>query len=269
MSHREFQLTAIARPGIVAVSANSRRSFGRHTHDQYGMGFIEDGAQRSASGRGIVEVGAGTIITVNPGEVHDGAPIGDRPRRWRMLYLDTDVVREMWAGDAGEWAGDFEFEDPACQNAAAFKNLTALFYMLDRGAEFDGLAVDEHLLLALSRLGTRQPVDVPRRAFPPEVLRVRQLLDDDPTAIFSLEDLANECGLSRYQTLRAFSKATGLTPRSYLIQRRVDLARALIRQGHSLVDAAFASGFADQSHMTRIFNRIYGYAPGAYAKALR
>jgi AraC-like DNA-binding protein len=36
----------------------------------------------------------------------------------------------------------------------------------------------------------------------------------------------------------------------------------------SLVDAALASGFADQSHMTRLFVRAYGLSPGVYAAAM-
>ena len=67
--------------GIDLVEAQSARRFARHTHEQFGIGVIVGGAQTSASGRGQVEAGAGDVITVNPGEVHDGAPIGDRGRR--------------------------------------------------------------------------------------------------------------------------------------------------------------------------------------------
>jgi len=81
-------------------------------------------------------------------------------------------------------------------------------------------------------------------------------------------DLAAVSGLSRFQLVRQFARATGLTPHAYLIQRRIDMARALLARGSTLVDAAAASGFADQSHMTRLFIRAYGITPGAYAAAL-
>jgi AraC-like DNA-binding protein len=48
--------------------------------------------------------------------------------------------------------------------------------------------------------------------------------------------------------------------------RRLDQARALIREGAPLADAALASGFADQSHMTRHFKKAYGVSPGRWAK---
>lgn len=67
--------------------------------------------------------------------------------------------------------------------------------------------------------------------------------------------------------LRGFVRATGLTPHAYLMQRRIGLARRLIARGLPLAEAAAASGFADQSHMTRAFGRAYGLSPGAYARA--
>ena len=58
-----------------------------------------------------------------------------------------------------------------------------------------------------------------------------------------------------------------MTPHAYMIQRRIIAARHLIARGMSLADAAAASGFADQSHMTRIFVRTYGISPSMYARA--
>ena len=76
-------------------------------------------------------------------------------------------------------------------------------------------------------------------------------------------------GLSRIQLLRAFAQATGLTPHAYLIQRRVQLARRLLRGGASLAEASAEAGFADQSHLHRVFLARHGYTPGAYARSLR
>ncbi len=97
---------------------------------------------------------------------------------------------------------------------------------------------------------------------------LKMSIDDAPARPISLADLARESGLSRFQLVRAFARATGLTPHAYLMQRRIDLARRLIADRTPLAEAAAASGFADQAHMTRLFVRNYGVAPGAYAAAV-
>lgn len=261
VTHREFKVARFPHPGIVVVEAQSRRSFGRHAHDQYGVGLITHGAQRSASGRGPVETGAGAIITVNPGEVHDGAPIGDSGRRWSMLYLEPETVR---AASSDEHGDDYEFESPAFHDGAARACLVRLFDA--RSGAGDGLLIEEQLLLLLERLRARRRRSAAARAVP-EVLPAKALIDDDPAASLQLADLAQACGLSRFQTLRAFSRATGLTPHAYQMQRRLQAARRLIASGRPLVEAALDSGFHDQSHMTRLFVRMHGYSPGAFARA--
>src|SRR5690606_9692169 len=95
-----FTLLPGALKGVRAVVGDTARSLARHTHDEFGIGLIDRGAQRSASGRGPVEAWAGDVITVNPGEVHDGAALTPAGRRWRMLYLDVGVLR-AWADDMG------------------------------------------------------------------------------------------------------------------------------------------------------------------------
>ncbi|GLS23088.1 AraC family transcriptional regulator [Labrys miyagiensis] len=253
--------------GIEAVEAESSHSFPRHTHDQFGVGFISRGAQKSASGRGLVEAGAGNVITVNPGEVHDGIPIGGGSRRWHMLYLDPAVVAAA-IGDIEEGRKPgFEFTAPVLADRPPLALFRRLFRAVTQsepeGAE---LKRDEALLLLLARMRGEALAG----AMPPApIARARDLIDSDPAAPVTLSDLAVESGLSQFQVVRGFARATGMTPHAYLMQCRIHLARRLIVEGMALAEVAAASGFADQSHMTRRFVRVYGVSPGAYAAAVR
>lgn len=268
MRGNQFTLLHGRMPGVEAVEADTAFAFGRHTHEQFGVGLIHRGAQKSASGRGPVEAGPGDLITVNPGEVHDGAPIGDQGRGWRMLYLDPTIIASAMADiSEGRTTRAVEFEHPVIRDERLARLFGRLFPLMtaESPARY-ALALDEAFLLVLGRL--LQSKASGHQAIPRGIASARALIDDCPASPLTLADLARSAGLSRYQFLRGFARATGLTPHAYIMQRRLHRARGLIGRGCALSEAALESGFSDQSHMTRLFVRSFGMAPGAYAKAL-
>jgi AraC-like DNA-binding protein len=253
MQPHRIEAFPTAAPGVVAVTARSARAFARHTHDQFGIGLVESGAQVSASGRGQVEGSAGDIITVNPGEVHDGLPLGDQGRVWRMLYLDPDAIARL-TGRRGEFAF------PVLRNPALAGSFARLFAAITDASQ--SLVVESEALTLSAALDDR-PL-APQR--PASISRALEALRDDPAHPASLADLAALAGLVRFHFLRSFTAATGLTPHAYQLQARLHLARRLILSGEPLAAAATSAGFADQSHMTRLFTRSYGAPPGSYAR---
>lgn len=265
MAAGRFQIFRTGIDGIEAVFADSRQSFARHSHDAYGIGVVERGAQKSTSGRGMVEAEAGNTITVNPGEVHDGAPLGNQPRAWRMLYMRPDIVAAA-AQDIFEGRPREEFHAPVLEDGriAGLVSFT-LAVLLD--ADAASLGRDERLLLLLAAV-LRERALQPAPNATSAVLRARDRLDGDPASTVTLEALAADCGLGRFRLVRDFARVTGLTPHAYLLQRRTEFARRLIAAGTPLAEAAIEAGFADQSHMTRNFTRRYGYTPGAYLAAV-
>jgi AraC-like DNA-binding protein len=269
MAPNAFHLLPSAMPGIDAVEARSTRSFPRHTHEQFGIGVILHGAQKSASGRGPVEAGPGDIITVNPGEIHDGEPIGDQGRWWRMLYFDPVLVAEAWSDVTEGRLRQFEFAHPVLPNARAAPKLARLFDSVTAQAVDAKLRTEELLLSLLADMADLHRDDGAVHAVASATSMAKAMIDDAPASDLMLADLAMACRLSRFQLLRGFVAATGFTPHAYLLQKRLDLARRLIARRMSLAQAAAEAGFADQSHMTRVFASRYGFTPGAYAGALR
>ena len=263
-----FSVAKCAAIGVEATMADTSHAFGRHTHDQYGIGVIMRGAQKSASGRGIVEAQAGDVITVNPAEVHDGTPLGESGRAWRMLYFEPKALAGEFLELRGSAVAGAEFSQPALRDPVSATRFLSLFRaMTDVNGGHGEIEARENLLLLLAALIDRsqdeRPPETPRR-----LNQARARIDDDPSAPLSLLELASICELSQFQLIRGFSKHTGLTPHAYLIQRRLQKARRLIAGGTPLAGVAQASGFSDQSHMTRLFVRAYGLSPGLYAAAM-
>lgn len=182
--------------GVEAVAADSGRTFPRHTHGQFGIGIVDRGAQKSFSGRGMVQASAGDVITVNPLEVHDGTPIGDAGRAWRMLYLDPGVVADLARDLRPRHHGNAEFDHPVIHHVNLARSVRMLFAQMTAPAAQSDALLREQLLLCV--LADALHAANHRADEAPDAIRhARTRIDDDPAATVSLLDLAHETGLSR------------------------------------------------------------------------
>lgn len=245
-------------PGVLVVRNDSAHRFPRHWHGTYGLGVIERGAQRSRSGRGDAEARAGQCITHNPGEVHDGVPTCDAGRRWTMVELAPDALARLLGGAAGRVV---EWHAPVVDDAPLRDALQRAFAQLAHPRLFE-----EALMLALAR--AIDPEAAPAPHGDPRWRAVQERMADDLADAPTLDQLAALAGTSRFTLVRGFARTHGLPPMAWLQQLRLHRARDRIAAGHALADVAHACGFSDQSHLTRLFRRQFGYTPGAW-QALR
>jgi AraC-like DNA-binding protein len=100
------------------------------------------------------------------------------------------------------------------------------------------------------------------------LLRVRDLIVADPTARHPIEAFEAVSGLDRWALARQFRAAFGTCPSNFRTMRQLDQARRMIKGVRPLAEAALEAGFADQSHMSRMFKRAYGLTPAKWAAAL-
>ena len=188
----------------------------------------------------------------------DGSALDRKARSWSILYFDPQVL----AGPADEIVGsEMTIRKPVFDDWRVRRIMVRLYMAEVKRAE--AIRRQELLFNLIALVGSRASRG---SDLAPPVGRAKAAIDDAPWRGWSLRELAEESGISRFQLIRGFACATGLTPHAYIVQRRIELVRELIRRGVPLADAALQSGFADQSHMTRIFVRKYGFSPGAYAR---
>ena len=261
-------------PGIFGTDTDSARHYDRHWHTTFGFGLMERGAHRSMSGRGVVQATAGQVITTNPGEVHDGEPLGVTSRRWRMIYLDASVMASM-VSETGASATDVRFTQPVIEDASLRPVLREILRRLERWSTAAtrvpdaALRCEEALVRAFGRLLSAHSTVNAMPDARTNVAQVREWLADNLVNTPSLSELAMTVSLSRYQLLRRFEEVYGLTPFHWQRQVRVERARAAIATGCSLAQVAVDCGFADQSHMTRAFMAHFGFTPGAWRGACK
>ncbi|MBB5061108.1 AraC-like DNA-binding protein [Granulicella aggregans] len=96
-----------------------------------------------------------------------------------------------------------------------------------------------------------------------------RLIEADLDRDLSLAVLADESGYSRSHFLRMFRSATGFTPHQYLVFRRIEKAKSLMKNSKAtLVEIALDCGFSSHAHFTRVFQRTLNVAPSYFRRHL-
>ena len=102
--------------------------------------------------------------------------------------------------------------------------------------------------------------------------RLRQILSyigSNLTEPLKVSMLAQRFNISQSTLERLFRDSLTLSPREYIIRRRMDAAREYLRQGQSVTDACNNAGFGDYSHFIADFRRLNGITPAEYARQHR
>lgn len=82
----------------------------------------------------------------------------------------------------------------------------------------------------------------------------------------SLEKLSEKFYMSKYYLMHKFKRQTGYTIHNYIMQKRLIMANALIKQGRQITEACVQSGFNDYSNFLRAFKKSFGISPKQYYK---
>lgn len=258
----EFRRTA-HQPGVELYRAHIiRHAFEPHTHEAYGLGAIESGVERFRY-RGADHLApSGSVVLMNPDELHTGRAETEGGWRYRMVYIDPGVVARV-TGEDGWW-----FDTAVGHDAASAQRVTALLDTLWHAHE--PLAFDSALYALLNEF--RRHAQVPRHApseGAPRFAPVIEFLRANLSRRLTLDELAAVAGLSPFHFLRRFQAHYHATPQQMLMALRLFEAKRLLAAGIEPAQVALAAGLTDQAHLTRAFSRRYGVTPARYQKQVR
>ena len=256
-----------ARPGIELYRARIvRHAFDPHTHEAFGLGAIEAGVERFRYRGSDHLAPADTLVLMNPDELHTGRAETEHGWRYRMVYLDADLLAQM-TGDRSWW-----FAQPTVHDAGTARRVSRLLAAMWNAP--DALATDCALVDLLDMLRPHARMGMPR-ARPPAsradaaLARAHALIQERFAEALTLETLAHEAGLSLFHFLRRFKQRYHVTPHQMVMAVRLFRAKQQLAAGLSPASVAADVGLVDQPHLTRRFARMYGVTPARYQAQLR
>jgi len=206
---------------------------------------------------------------------------GDATTRWEhhghpeilQVYLRSSIyqaaVSEIYHCDTthAELVPRFAILDPMLEQLAI-----ALTTALRDGTSEDGLYIDTLSQMLAVHLARNHSSQSRTGRMPPvqamagwRMRRVIEYIEENLDGDLSLEAMAAEVDISPIYLARAFKAAVGQSPHRYVLQRRVERAKELLRNTElPVVDVALSSGFSSQSHLSYWFQRYVGVPPAAY-----
>ncbi|KAA0942942.1 MULTISPECIES: helix-turn-helix transcriptional regulator [Streptomyces] len=270
VDRREVSAWRPSVPGVVEVfhAHFTEYAYPMHVHDAWTLLIVDAGAVRYDLDRHEHGTPDGTVSLLPPHVPHNGSPITADGFRKRVLYLDLSRLDETYIGPAVDTP---DFVDPVLR-----RRVGQLHTALARPG--DELEAESRLTLIGERLrGHLRPAPATRagsgghasagsggHADHPLARRLRELLDERLLQGVTLQEAAGLVHAHPAHLVRAFSGAYGIPPHQYVMSRRVERARRLLLEGGTPGEVAAATGFYDQSHLTRHFKRLVGVAPGRY-----
>ena len=263
----------------VAVQRGIRHAgegFGRHTHDFHSITVL-----LSSPGSSIWCYGDGKRRSVRPvaGDVFFcPANVTTAVRTEKAFESVLLCLSPIIFNRVADESGDVTLVDtaPAIMRKDSFieRVVTSLADEVGReeraGRELFASSLATALAVHLSReyangSDSYKPV---ARLSDEELALLEQHIDRNLDTPLTLEDLASLVGRSRFHFSRLFKVSTGMTPHQFVVRRRVERARELLRAGRAIVEVAAEVGFSSQSHLHSHIQRAFGCTPGQLVSRL-
>ena len=241
------------------------RRLPEHAHVAAFFGLAVAGDYREVCRRRELGYGRSTVVYHPPGTSHQDE-IGPSGAHLFVVELAPAWLERLDALGVGRRA----LEEPQHLPGGPVHSLALRLYRELYDADACSPLVVEGLMLEM--LGETARAGLRRAPQPPAWLgRVRECLEAEPARGWTLASLAPEVGVEPEELSIAFRRFQGETLGEHLRRLRVALVceRLVADPDAGLADLAADAGFADQSHLTRVFRRLTGTTPGAFQAAQR
>ena len=243
---------------------NSGSGIQSHFHDFFHFIYVESGVgSMTVSGVSYIMT-SGTIYPIAPKAVHTFSNSGDKPLRTIELKLavsDASVSKELSLL-------------PASIDTAGCPIRECLYSVYEETVRAGGasskireLRIELFIsyLLRLGKAAGRSTENVGDSCFVSDMERVIAHINKNLALDFSLDNLADVAGFEKNYFLRKFKKYTGDTPMAFILNKRIEKAKELLRfSDMSITQVADALGFNSIHYFSNAFYKATGVRPSEY-----
>jgi AraC-like DNA-binding protein len=238
----------------------------RHWHEELHLCAYTSGSGYLGYGGNSYLVRQVDFVVTPPGEVHENWVDGESGISFCGVYVDTAALGRVSRQIAGRELTIPVFRDRFVRDKLVGQRFLAMHLAAERRRS--RLEQDELLLkflhAFLSRCSAEGAVEAPIGCERSAVRRAREYIEANFNESISLAKLGELTDLSPFYLHRVFCEEIGMPPHAYQTQVRINRAKQMLRQRYSLAAVAVSTGFADQSHLTRHFQRLVGVTPGRF-----
>jgi len=235
-----------------------------HFHNTYCIGLLSQGIKESIVEGNYSIVHSNSVTIVNPYQVHSDQNLSKDATRFRMLYINKDVLNFFAKKNYGKIDRNILFTNNLITDSLVSEAILNLFNQMSNenllGNKLFNLI--ELILEKYQETNKDFKYNASLSAISDSVEYARLNFADK----IDIAKMAMDCKLSKYQFIRYFNKLTGLTPASYMIVCRVNYAKSLLVKGFPIGQLALEAGFYDHAHFCKFFKFYTGISPTEYKK---
>lgn len=236
--------------GLELLNAKSCTfDFPFHAHETFNISLILKNTFNTKLADRFLKAPVGTICITNAKEVHATPCDNYIGNSFFTFYVSPDVITKLNNGQV------VFFKD----NIIYDQNIFSELYFLSLNFNKRDIQFEKRLKSALTSL-------ISKYSFKKEISHgTKQLfqsfINNKSFDTFSLSKTASQFGMSKYKFIRLFKQETGLTPNTFILLKKIEQSKEMLKNGNTIFDVAIDCGFYDNSHFYKNFKRFIGVNP--------
>ncbi|WP_375559838.1 AraC family transcriptional regulator [Bernardetia sp. OM2101] len=245
---------------------NSSQDFPLHYHETFCISIIEKGAFVENNKVALQN----SLLISNPLEIHKNSAFQNLDYSIKTLYISKDIFR--FALGKNEVNDDFILQN-LITDSFLFDKLNQLSNQIIASKNSFDINFEKEFIQFIQEIGKFKSIEKNKKLNiniiqkPTWLTEIKQYLNANLDQKISLETLANQTKLDKFQFIRTFKKHVGLTPFQYILLSRIALTKQLLQEGNSITETALDAGFYDQSNFTNYFKNYVGVTPRNYQQS--